>query len=526
VSISHSNFGNKATARDPVSDAAPIEAWVSNNLIRDTTPSAALTVTVLTTLVGDAGDFQTVFVSAPLGDLQRIANYYVGLIGTGNVAPGNVHRVVGYRYLGTTGVLDRGEFVFSGAFPLTTGTIVLDDPTDLTIPAFLQVFVPAGRTGVNSYPGPPSGCAVLYNETRTQFAPVTDYSFTTHLLQVDASSIVGFAWLATDSYSIRCAVPMSTTPLAAPRILSTTVFSLPVTAPNTDNALVGDFIRIIDCTSPPVVPVAPPTGESRRINRYVALDSNLVNATPEANPNAFTLTSGSTTNGFYVGAHLVIPGVPEYYVIDTYTFDPVTQVRSGTVTIPILAHAAGTPVFIRSAFVNPAFSALPTVTDCFEILSFSRDNYNTLMYSGSIVSQSEMVCYEIELMNLVLPNRTLAVGQGSRIAFYPYVYVELTNVSAASAGTRNILYSNNPNSYRMLFRAPIDDIPNPVVSSFIKIDSDGTVQTVKFKPNDTLHFSVTLPNGQLYETILTEDFSPLPPNAENQISALFAIKRL
>jgi hypothetical protein len=475
-------------------------------------------------MVGDAGNQQTVFVTAPA--LQQLDNYYVGLMGeAADGSPLLAHRVIAYRYLGDSGGMARGEFVFDGQFagPLTTPTtmITLTDPTDLSVQNALQVFIPDGRTGTNSYPN-----CLLYNETRGQSASITDYSFTTHLVRADASAIsaVDFAlWATTDSYSIRKCVPSFTQPLTAPAILSTTVFDLPITASNVDGNYVGDFIRIIDLSNTPL-PVAPPTNESRRINRYVALNANLVNATPEANPNAFTLTGGSMVNGFYVGAHILIGGV--YYVIDTYTYDATTQTRTGTVTVPIAANPAGTPVSIRSAFVQPAFSTLPVATNAFELLPFSRDNYNTLMYSGSMVSQSEMVCYEVELMNLVLPNRTLAVGQGSRIAFYPYVYVELTNVSSASAGTRNILYSNNPNSSRMLFRAPIDDIPNPVVSSFIKIDSDGTVQTVKFKPNDTLHFSVRLPNGELYRTVLDENFSPEPPNAENQISALFAIKRL
>ena len=79
----------------------------------------------------------------------------------------------------------------------------------------------------------------------------------------------------------------------------------------------------------------------------------------------------------------------------------------------------------------------------FEILQFTRDNAVPFCYSGSLVSQQEMVCYEIELINLVLPNKTLT--SGGRTAFYPYVYVELQNVSGASAGTKCVIYSNNPN---------------------------------------------------------------------------------
>ena len=74
-----------------------------------------------------------------------------------------------------------------------------------------------------------------------------------------------------------------------------------------------------------------------------------------------------------------------------------------------------------------------------------------------------MVCYEISLLNLVLPNTTLVSGFGGRIAFYPYVYVELENVSASSGRNQGIIYSNNPNAIKALFRAAIKDVPNPVV---------------------------------------------------------------
>ena len=99
-------------------------------------------------------------------------------------------------------------------------------------------------------------------------------------------------------------------------------------------------------------------------------------------------------------------------------------------------------------------------------------------------------------------------------------------MSSAGSGLHNIIYSNNPNSNRMLFRATIDDVSQPITSTFVKIDGDGMVQTVKFKPNDNLRFSVILPDGRKFETIEQDTVSPLEPNNLIQISALFSIKRL
>ena len=212
--------------------------------------------------------------------------------------------------------------------------------------------------------------------------------------------------------------------------------------------------------------------------------------------------------------------IAEYY---SGSFLRVTDVAP-IFTSRIIAYTGSIGNPVRQLTTSDSFNGNVPVGARYEILQFTRDNAVPFTYTGSLVSQQQMVCYEIELINLILPNQTLTVG--GRIAFYPFVYVELQNVSGASAGTKNIIYSNNPNASRMLFRAPIDDLQNPLTSPFVKIDGDGMVQTVKFKPNDSFRFAVYLPDGTLFETIVPEYFSPLPANGLNQISAVFSIKRL
>ena len=161
-----------------------------------------------------------------------------------------------------------------------------------------------------------------------------------------------------------------------------------------------------------------------------------------------------------------------------------------------------------------------------QLLTFDRDNEQPLNYTGSTVSQNQMVCYEIELISLILPNLPLDNTIGGLIAFYPYLYVELSNRTAPSAGTKGVLYSNNPNANRALFRVAVDDTPTPVISKFIKVDGDGAVQTVKFKPNDNLYLRVYLQNGTLFKTQQNDTSPPSPPDPFVQISAEFSIKRL
>lgn len=224
------------------------------------------------------------------------------------------------------------------------------------------------------------------------------------------------------------------------------------------------------------------------------------------------ITGGSLQDNFYKGMFIRLTPATYNYNL-TPPFGEILRIKS---------YVGSTQV----ATLNTGFSSAPSSGDRIEILPFSYDNLNPFNYTGSLVSQQEMVCYEIELLNLVLPNDTLAVGDGGRIAFYPYIYVEISNVSAPGARLKNTIYSNNPNSTNMIFRVPIDDIPTPILSPFIKVDGDGMVQTIKFKPNDTLFFSVRLANGQIYQTTLPEPSPPAPPNPRAQISAMFSMRRL
>ena len=228
--------------------------------------------------------------------------------------------------------------------------------------------------------------------------------------------------------------------------------------------------------------------------------------------NTIVITGGSTEDDIYNGDFLRIRAA----VYGNAVTAPENESRR------IVDYDGAT----QTATVSPPFSAAPSPGDIIEILGFSYDNLNPFTYTGSLVSQQEAVCYEIKLLSISLPNAPLAVGEGSRIAFYPYVYVELANISGANAGTKNIIYSNNPNASRMLFRCTIDDISNPISSSFIDLDGDDMVQTIKFKPNDNLRFSVRLPNGEIYNTIVEEHYSPSRPNPLGQISAIFSLRRL
>jgi hypothetical protein len=77
-----------------------------------------------------------------------------------------------------------------------------------------------------------------------------------------------------------------------------------------------------------------------------------------------------------------------------------------------------------------------------------------------------------------------------------------------------------------MFIASIDDVNHPNTSTFLKIDGDGMVQTVKFNPEATLRFRVFLPNGQTLSYMEPDTAPPSPPNPLAQISAVFQMKRI
>ena len=306
------------------------------------------------------------------------------------------------------------------------------------------------------------GDFTLWNDTLQQGAELVSYEGSTHTAGVDLTANPLTGWSNTHQYSLRLESPrdFGTIPLAQ---TVANLVEFPIGFTEVDGFYVGSFIRITS---------GPQSGAVRRIISYSGPAKAASAGFPDATP--------------------PIPPTP---------------------AIPA-----------RLARISEGFSPLLTGGEFFEILQFTRDNNVPFVYTGSLVSQQEMVCYEVELINLVLPNRTLV--SGGRSAFYPYVYVELQNISSASAGNTNIIYSNNQNATRRLFRAAIDDIPNPLISPFIKIDGDGMVQTIKFKPNDSFRFGVYLPNGDEFDTVTPERYSPEIPNSLVQISAMFSMKRL
>lgn len=182
--------------------------------------------------------------------------------------------------------------------------------------------------------------------------------------------------------------------------------------------------------------------------------------------------------------------------------------------------ATSTPVIT----VNGSFTGLTGSGQVFEFMPFTRDNCSPLVYSGSMLSQQEVSCYEIELVDLILPNQLLSINTGGFISEHQYVFVELSNTNSPST---NVIYSNNPHARNMLFKAAVPDILYPLITPFVRLLGTTDVkQTVKFKPNDNLQISVRLPNGEVITSDIPDTQSPLPPLNFLQLTVQFSIRKV
>ena len=179
--------------------------------------------------------------------------------------------------------------------------------------------------------------------------------------------------------------------------------------------------------------------------------------------------------------------------------------------------------------VFPGFSnANPLVLPSFRsiyIEPFSRDNATQFNFTGALVTRENTDTYEVELLNLIVPNTLLRSGRGGRVLDQPYLYVELQPISTGAFQTQNVIYSNNPNSTRVLFRA-ILDYTQPEDTPFVRLDGDGMVHTISIKPNNNFRFAVYHQSGEVIQTVIEDTVSPVAPNPLAQISACFAFKKI
>lgn len=534
ILISQTGRKNRLNAVDPVSIAASSFRWTSNafNTTGPTPTVSGVVAAINSPGFGASGDTNTLItLTATAGNtFQQLSNYYISSVMYDVTTGQRAGRIISYRYVGVDALgFDRVQFILHSSLSgMQIGDqIDINDPTDLTNITTPIIFVPNGLTGENAY----ANC-FIYNETLSiatlipQYRHICGCDAQTNIIYIKTSTSVistnssgpVAGWLPTHVYTIRKEIPQLGS--LNNNITSTNIFSFGTSSNSETDSYRNSFIHMLTGAA---------ADDTRLITRYDTFTGVALTGT---NISVVFPNSASVRDGFYNGDYIQIlsgAAAGDIRQVVSYTVTGVSPnlVRTAIVDSVFSAViATGDSFTFRSGFASEPFSAPVAASDIYELLPFSYDNLFPFVYSGSLVSQQEMVCYEIELLSVSLPNTILATGAGSRIAFYPYIYVEISNVSGSSAGMINSIYSNNPNATRMVFRAAIDNINSPLIASFVKISGAGMTQTLKFKPNDNLRFSVHLSNGDLYETLITENVGPLPPNPLIQVSALFSLKRV
>ena len=161
-----------------------------------------------------------------------------------------------------------------------------------------------------------------------------------------------------------------------------------------------------------------------------------------------------------------------------------------------------------------------------EFLAFAGDSKNSLEFNASTITTAGQSCYQISLLDLILPNKEIDSFMGGLIAFYPYVYVELQNTEGPMGPNQDVIISNNPEAKKAVFRATISDTTSPTISRFIKLTGSNSISVMKFSPNSQLKFRIYFSDGETFSTLEKDTIPPLPPNPLLQVSALFSIEKM
>jgi hypothetical protein len=207
------------------------------------------------------------------------------------------------------------------------------------------------------------------------------------------------------------------------------------------------------------------------------------------------------------------------YVFTYGIFHQVLPTQIDDVRLISAIDVATDTVSVATPFSAPIEVSFNSQYD-YDILTWGKDNYNQLNYVG--IYPNQVVCYDIELERLTLPNLTLASGVGNRIAFYPYIYVEFEILNNENQHT---LTSNNRNSINALFSVPIYNVTTPASAAFVVLNGLGMKQTVKFNVGCNYRFKVKLSNGELFTTQQIDTIPPNPPNFNLQVSAVLGLTR-
>ena len=446
-----------------------------------------------------------------------------------------------------------GELYTSSSSPALQN-FTIKNPSDLSttqsqIPGYL--FLPCSLMIQNFYNSPKY---IIYNQTKKTSSKIIAYDAITHIASLsDVYSYTGSIdtqWALSDVYILRTIPPVYGNVYLGSGVSTEIKYFL--VGPNTillnpetpvNDTFINSFIRVYANDHPDTFQGSPNNLlEGNNVMRIIGIDSSLTTGvvsvtitngglgytsvpliTFDPPPIAF---GGSPANIQAQGTAILNSFGSVIFIVMTtngsgYNSPPnVTFSGGGSPTIL----ATGTSNLQNNTINVPSLNfpaLLPEDYYFYEILQYSRDNVAPFTFGGSIAAQNKTIAQEVSLSSLTLPNTVL--NNGGRIAFYPYIYVVLQNISSSSSANRYIIYSNNPNTSQAIFKIPITDMNQPLISPFVRMNGNGMVQTIQFKQNDDMFVSVLLPNGELLTTSQLDTSNGQAPNPLLQLSFCFSM---
>ena len=483
---------------------------------------------------------------------SHIDNFYVGSIveditltqakgGTSSTI--SEAKIVSYNGLTRTATLDRA---FDSAWKSTDNYIIRK-----VVPKFKGIVnkTANGTSGIVKYNNKTTSSSAVLKATikngGTGYSSSTNYtnSANTFKIKVDSvnsGAIASFTILNPGlggTFSINDEITISGGGGNAVLTVQSTAFAISlggakddattsITFPGGNNNLVGDFIYV-----PSRYPTNDATFTVTNLNSY-----------PGNYPNQYPSTTKiASASGIGTDATDYGPNWPNFCTTGVNTLannstcwksELPLKINNESNCKQIIANYQDSASNANFILVKDAFTSSPSPlatygafleNTYFEILPFTKDGYSPMKYYGSRVSQQQEVCYDIELSELLLPNQNLKNATGGLLSCFSHIFVEL---SPQNGGNSRAFASNNPNARTALFKVPVLDISHQNNCKFIKLDGRGVTHTIKFRPNESFHFRVFLPDGTDLEYGIKEHGVPLFPNPDNQISSLFRYKRV
>jgi hypothetical protein len=267
-------------------------------------------------------------------------------------------------------------------------------------------------------------------------------------------------------------------------------------------------------TVSPAFPAAYPALTNYTIRKAVPFEGPLTTGGLSPSATSIILNAASSpVDNFYVNFYVFLPGLTPP---SSYQYSRILSYNGATKLATVAV---------------PFTSAVPAGTT-YEILEFTRDNVVPLRFNGNQVIGNPSP-YEISLTNLIVPNRYVLNGYGGTLADYSHVYVSLYSANATTS--TNAIFSNNNNSLQALFKVPISSLYLQANQQFYNFQFTNMNQTISFRENDSLHFTVSLPNGQVlaFEPINKDTYFqdyigqfPIETDPLEQVTALFEIIKL